>query len=439
MPVIDPRILLSGRGIQLPDPMERAGRMISLAQLTDESFLRRMQIQQAQDAQRTQQALNAALPIAVQGGFSPDAIQTAVRANPAAAQGLLKYADERRKAQADLAKSEAETRFKDIEAKLKVADRLGNEAQWLSDHPNLQPEMVANFMKKVAANGLENIITPIPMQAWTDPVKAREALRAAGSLFYDIKDRVSQTETGRHNRATESNQAGTLAETTRYHNADLGQRMTIANMQDARARDLNAASREANQDNRLNSQTQGVAKLVESQGLPGLVASVRTVNDTLNKYATSDLPGVGATGMIPQFLLSEGGKQVRSQIQGVANDLLKLYSGGAVTLNEAERRAAEMMSSRGFSDQDLYNAWPLIVGRVNNALGNVRASAPPEAIKTYQNRGGMRIDPIAPATRTSGTETDKLPDPATLPDGAVIIDNSSGKRMTVRGGKYMLQ
>lgn len=144
---------------------------------------------------------------------------------------------------------------------------------------------------------------------------------------------------------------------------------------------------------------------LDKENFPGLLSTTRRLNDTLSKYSPTDVPGVGYAKNLglANFFLSEEGKLVKSQVQAVANDLLKLYSGGAVTMNEGQRRTVEQMSSGAFGPQDLYNAWPTVVERVNAVAGNRSAGVTPEALQEYSRRpGALKLDPITPTKGRQG-------------------------------------
>ena len=213
----------------------------------------------------------------------------------------------------------------------------------------------------------------------------------------------TRSETRRSNLATETLTGARDADTAAFHRGTLGiqggqLRETIANNQrvDARTRESTAATREATAGHRLDSETQALAKFVDSNALPNLLTSANALDATITKYAkVRDMPGVGpADAAMPPLLRSSEGNKVRAQIQAVANDLLKLYSGGAVTANEAERRATEMMASGQFTETDLRNAWPLVKGRIDAATQNARGGFSPEALSTYEKRGGLKLRPI---------------------------------------------
>jgi hypothetical protein len=229
---------------------------------------------------------------------------------------------------------------------------------------------------------------------------AQQSLTRAQQL--DAQDKATQrAETGRHNLATEGLTAAGHGVTMRGQ--DLGAQVSREghgvqrrgqDMVNARSIDATAATREATSGTKLNAETQALAKFVDGNALPNLITSANALDSTIRQYRGKDIPGVGATGLLPPLLTTAEGKLVRSKVQGVSNDLLKLYSGGAVTLNEAERRAVEMMASGTFTDDDLRNAWPLVKGRIDAAVANVRGGFSPEAIDTYQRRGGLKLAPI---------------------------------------------
>lgn len=131
-----------------------------------------------------------------------------------------------------------------------------------------------------------------------------------------------------------------------------------------------------------------------------LRVSISELNKHLSGFSPDEgVPGVGYGTTIPgaQFIMSPEGKKTRSLIQGVANDLLKLYSGGAVTPQEHERRMVEMMASGSYTAKDLYQALPLLVNRINDMTGNTLAGYDDEVRKIYSSRpGSIKLDPLVP-------------------------------------------
>lgn len=363
-----------------------------------------MKMQQQQQALEQQNAMNRALPDLAAKDFAPDAVLAAVRQYPAAALGIQKMADERTKAKLEQEKLRTETQ----DRRLKVAEKFGNKAAYLAKNKELTPAQVQNFVQELDKNGVTDIIGTVPFQSWANPDEARSNLSAMASMFYDIKDREAQalTERGQNLTRDTSIRGQDLSAATQRRGQDISASTQIRgqDLTDARARELAQITRETASGQKVEAQTQGLAKMIDAQSLPNLSASMRALNQTLEKYAgQKDIPGVGyVEGFLPGWAQSPDGKAVRSQVQGVANDLLKLYSGGAVTLNEAERRQIEMMAGGGYTENDLYTAWPMIVNRYNEAIANIQGGYSPEAVRLYRQRGGPALDPIVPAQRTWG-------------------------------------
>lgn len=140
---------------------------------------------------------------------------------------------------------------------------------------------------------------------------------------------------------------------------------------------------------------------LQKNKVPQILTSVRELNDNLSKFTASSVPGIGygKNTRIANLFLSEKGKTIKSQAQAVANDLLNMYSGLAVTVPEEERRTLEMMRSGEFSAKDFYNAWPLVVKRLNSISGNIKSGAAPEVLAEYGKRpGAANLQPIQAAT-----------------------------------------
>lgn len=167
---------------------------------------------------------------------------------------------------------------------------------------------------------------------------------------------------------------------------------------------------------------------LDKDNFPGLLSSTRMLNETMGKYSPSDVPGVGYAKNLglSNFFLTEEGKLVKSQAQAVANDLLKLYSGGAVTLDEGQRRQLEQMRSGAFSAQDMYNAWPTVVDRVNSVMGNRVAGASPEALAEYTKRpGALKLDQITATKGRQSGSTASSGNVVRTPDGQTFTFRSA--------------
>lgn len=193
----DTGVLLGAQGVRVPDPLQYAQQGLALSSLADNTALRRIMLQQQQTEQQARDALNSALPSVMGGGWSPESIQRAIASNPQAAGPLLDMLDKKRKSEADYANTQAQAAERTSVAQKNRLAPITNMAFELANKPDLNPNDIANLHKLIAANGLENIVPSIPMQAWTNPESARAGLKTIGSAFFDAEKQSSQAETKR--------------------------------------------------------------------------------------------------------------------------------------------------------------------------------------------------------------------------------------------------
>jgi hypothetical protein len=158
----------------------------------------------------------------------------------------------------------------------------------------------------------------------------------------------------------------------------------------------------------LDTDTQKLSRQYTQQKMPQLDASISNFNNILGSYKDrkEDLPGVGYAKNLPiaKLFLTDAGKDVSSAGQAVANDLLNMYSGLAVTLPESERRDLEQMRSGYFSESDYKRAWPLVVKRYNSIRGHIFAGYLPEVQQRFLDQnpmeGGVGLEGIKSAIET---------------------------------------
>jgi len=175
---------------------------------------------------------------------------------------------------------------------------------------------------------------------------------------------------------------------------------------------------------------QRLSTTLTQNSIPQVHQAIATLNNTLGKFKTAEeIPGVGYLKNLPgaSLFLSPEGKDIKSQMMGVSNDLLKMYSGLTVTPSEAERRNLELMASGQFSAKDFMTEWPRIIQRFNEVKQGVLGGYKPEIQQRYTENGGMPLgdltpqDPISRAARaaaagTPGTATTGLP--SAVPGGS---------------------
>lgn len=172
--------------------------------------------------------------------------------------------------------------------------------------------------------------------------------------------------------------------------------------------------RDQARDDRLDRGVMQFSNELQQNKLPSLTASITKANEALKQFeGQPDIPGIGlgeGSDMVPNWMRTEAGKNVRSALKAVSNDLLNLYSGMAVTLPEAERRELEEMKNGAFNEADFKNAWPRIVNRYNSVIGNMAAGAPPEVLERYRSRpGALKLEPLVPAFGGTVSQVPNVP------------------------------
>jgi hypothetical protein len=205
----------------LPDPVEEYQRTLTLKELARRDRENALVETQKVDLDTATKAAQQIFKRAQEVGWDA-AIEEGAQINPQGAQIALKAYKEQQgidneqtaklstamKARADAAKTTTENTNL-------IAERFSNEARYLSQKPNLSPDDVATFMKKVAANDMQKVLTPIPFQKWTDPQAARDGLAQASQLFYTAKDKAKNDNDLQNYSWEHGDRQATNAETVR--------------------------------------------------------------------------------------------------------------------------------------------------------------------------------------------------------------------------------
>lgn len=210
--------------VQLPDPAQMMVRGLTLADLARRNRQGQEEEEEKRRARAEQEAYRNALPGLVQAGFSPEAIQAAINADPRIGGAVLKEADARRKARMDESKTQSEIDKNLFERRQKAAIDIANIAHEEAKNPN-----------KLSLSRLQSAARfydiDLPQPAEDETLGGYLSTLAAGG--YNIKDRVSNEQT-----AARDKEAQTDRDLTRDQN------WRIAGMNDARAREFNAAQRD---------------------------------------------------------------------------------------------------------------------------------------------------------------------------------------------------
>jgi len=399
---VDARILLAGRGVEAPDMLHDANRRQVLQNLARAGQIQDFDLEQRRRNEASVEGVGDAL-----GGldvFDDEQVKQAImRAPPESREALAMHVWKQRKERAGVDKDTASASEHSAKAAAQKFEFVGGIAGVLAKNPNRQAWLASKDTLQRA--GVDPSILDVP--DGVDPVQhfsqlAQGSIGRAKQLEFEDKEKQRGL-TAARDAATRENYLRTDsrsrdANAAQMANAAANRAQAWAVHQSGKenAQAIRDAARETATAGRVNADTQALSKQVDANALPNLITSATALNETMSKYAGKrDMPGVGVwDSNVPPLLRSAEGNKVKGQIQAVANDLLKLYSGGAVTANEAERRATEMMASGQFNESDLRSAWPLVVGRINAATQNVRAGYSPEAVQTYEGRGGIPLKAI---------------------------------------------
>jgi hypothetical protein len=314
-----------------------------------------LQMEQLQRQNAQARALEQALPELIQKQFAPEAVASAAQRYPGAALPILDAVEKRNKAKLEQTKIESEIQDK----RLKVAEKFANQAAYLAKG-NPTPQQVQKFAQSLEANGVSGVLGQVPFQSWANPDEAKSNLSAMASMFYDIKDRVSQDETGRHNLTTEAQGAARDAAAREQQAEQL--KISRGNLAVAQ-QNANAPKFQmvGEQPFTMNPRT-GVLSPASAVGVDGrpmpLRAEPKMDATTLSKMATNeaalasiqrarqlvqDAPdSFGLKNMAPDLMmqrLDPAGVDPRAEVGKVGATKIHDLSGAAVTVSEFPRLA----------------------------------------------------------------------------------------------------
>ena len=157
---------------------------------------------------------------------------------------------------------------------------------------------------------------------------------------------------------------------------------------DAATKKADAATAKA--DKALDDQVLKLSTALEKSGASEFGESLSVVQELLTKYPKDKLPGYGRMGtLLPDVLAADETQMVRSGFQQAANILLKARSGAAVTNSEMNRFLREVAAGKGMSETAFRKGWENVARTYGADLNNLMVGVSPEAVKRYEERGGI--------------------------------------------------
>jgi hypothetical protein len=148
---------------------------------------------------------------------------------------------------------------------------------------------------------------------------------------------------------------------------------------------------EAKQQDKLDKQVTNYKDSLIKTGIPDAVATLDQV-DAILPAKGEDIPGFGATAILPDILTSKKGTDLRQIVNKLFNITLKQRSGAAVTDPELERLKSEFGQGKWKTDDQLrkgINDYKKILGSV---IKNVNAGYRPEIRQQYTENFGENFD-----------------------------------------------
>lgn len=142
-----------------------------------------------------------------------------------------------------------------------------------------------------------------------------------------------------------------------------------------------------------------MSKELVKANVPKIDASFDALGKVLKPYMNADgslksnIPGAGATGVGPQFLLTSEGKTVRQTVANIRNQYLQMMSGAAVTDPEAARLYEQIGIYLGGSDEEIIYGLQLIQDVANRNRDVIYQGYSDAVIEEWERRGSGRGEP----------------------------------------------
>jgi hypothetical protein len=130
---------------------------------------------------------------------------------------------------------------------------------------------------------------------------------------------------------------------------------------------------------------------------PAMVAEkAARLREALAKHPEGELPGFGrVTSVLPDAVVSDEGRDVRSDARELVNTLLFLQSGAGVSNQERENKYNAYGLGKGASETAFRQGFAKLQNDLAGALKAKQAGFTPQTIATYKERGGVTPEAIS--------------------------------------------
>ena len=122
------------------------------------------------------------------------------------------------------------------------------------------------------------------------------------------------------------------------------------------------------------------------------------LREALGSARPGELPGFGRfKSVLPDAVISDDGRKVRSDAKELVNTLLFLQSGAGVSNQERENKYNAYGLGTGATEEAFRNGFKVLENDLSKALQAKQAGFTPQAVQTYKERGGVVPADIAGA------------------------------------------
>ena len=141
-----------------------------------------------------------------------------------------------------------------------------------------------------------------------------------------------------------------------------------------------------------------LSKRLADDQVPLLETQLGTIEKTLGGYTdpkghvNKDIPGFGQwDSLVPTAIAGTEAQDLRQQVQGLSNVILKSRSGAAVTDNELRRFLVESGQGKVMPEQQLVNGMKLIRHWFDAQKSNIRGGYSPDIVQSYYDNAPENI------------------------------------------------
>lgn len=130
-------------------------------------------------------------------------------------------------------------------------------------------------------------------------------------------------------------------------------------------------------------------------GFAGVTSIYKRIDDLvggLNKWSGQEIPGTGLTGLVPEPLLSEKGRELRQLVQSLMNEQIYEKSGAAINNQEFYRLSQALGANPFSSDQALVSGMKNWARTLEQIMSQREKKYRPEVREVWDRRGGLTAE-----------------------------------------------